>query len=132
MNGTSSNNAISMEARVTKVGEAISEGGQSATAATAAVARHAQTIVLDGTAATTAAADQAAKLLGDAGETAQRVWSQAGAKAEDVVDAGRRATSSVSRQIHRQPLVAVMAGFALGYIAAVWMHRGGSQPLEKD
>ena len=131
MNDTSSNNAISMEARVTKVGEAISEGVQSATAATAAVAGHAQKIVSDGTAATTAAANQAAKLLGDAGETAQRAWSQAGAKAEDVVDAGRRATSSVSRQIHRQPLMAVMAGFALGYIAAVWMHRSGSQPQRK-
>jgi hypothetical protein len=45
MNDTTSNNAISMEARVTKVGEAISEGVQSATAATAAVAGHAQKIV---------------------------------------------------------------------------------------
>ena len=131
MNDTSSNNAISMEARVTKAGEAISEGVQSAAAATAAVAGDAQKLVSDATAATTAAANQAAKLLGDAGETAQRAWSQAGAKAEDVVDAGRRATSSVSRQIHRQPLVAVMAGFALGYIAAAWIHRGGSQPQRK-
>lgn len=131
MNDKSSNNAISMEARVTKVGAAISEGVESATAATAAVAGHAQKIVSDATAATTAAANQAVKLLGDAGETAQRAWSQASATAEDVVDTGRRATSSVSRQIHRQPLMAVMAGFALGYLAAVWSRRGGWRPQRK-
>ena len=118
MNDTSSNNEISMETRVTKVGEAISEGVQSATVATAAVAGHAQTIVLDGTAATTAAANQAAKLLSDSGETAERAWSQAGAKAEDVVDAGRRATSSVSRQI---PQAAI--GGRYGGLRA-WLYRG--------
>jgi NAD+--asparagine ADP-ribosyltransferase len=128
MNDTTSNDAISMEARVTKVGEAISEGVQSATAATAAVAGHAQKIVSDATAATTAAASQATKVLGDASETAQRAWAQAGAMAEDVLDAGRCATSSVSRQIHRHPLTAVMAGFALGYLAAMWIRRGGGRP----
>ena len=120
------------QARVTKVGAAISEGVESATAATAAVAGHAEKIVSDATAATTAAANQAVKLLGDAGETAQGAWSQASATAEDVVDSGRRATSSVSRQIHRQPLMAVMGGFALGYLAAtVWIHRGGGHPQRK-
>jgi len=49
MNDTSSNNAISMEARVTKAGEAISEGVQSAAAATAAVAGDAQKLVSDAT-----------------------------------------------------------------------------------
>jgi hypothetical protein len=131
MNDNLSNNAIGMKARLTRVGEAISEGVQSATAATAAMAGHAQKIVSDATAATTAAANQTAKLLGDAGEMAQRAWSQAGAAAGDVVDAGPRATSSVSRQIRGNPLTAVMAGFALGYIAAVWIRRGGGQPQRK-
>ena len=45
--------------------------------------------------ATAAAAGQAKKVLGDAGEAAQQVWSQAGGVAEEVVDAGRRATKSV-------------------------------------
>ena len=128
MNNTTSNNAISMEARVTKVGEAISEGVQSATAATAAVAGHAQKIVSNATAATTAAVSQATKVLDDASETAQRAWAQAGAMAEDALDAGRCATSSVSRRIYRNPLTAVMAGFALGYLAAMWIRRGGGRP----
>ena len=122
MNDTSSNNARSMEARVTKAGEAIGERVQSATAATAAAAGHAQKIVEDATAATAAAADQAKKVLGDAGETAQQAWSQAGGVAEDVVDAGRRATRSVSRQIDENPLMAVLVGFALGYVAGWWIH----------
>jgi hypothetical protein len=127
MKDTTSNNAISMEARVTKVGEAISEGVQSATAATAAVARHAQKIVSDATAATTAAASQATKVLDDASETTQRAWAQAGATAKDVLDAGRCATSSVSRQ----PLLAVVAGFAPGYLAAVWIHCGEGDHKER-
>jgi hypothetical protein len=96
MNDTTSNNAISMEGRVTKVGEAISERVQSATAVTAAAAGHAQKIVSDAT-ATTTAASQATKVLGDASETTQRAWAQAGATAKDVLDAGRCATGSVSR-----------------------------------
>jgi len=117
----------SLEARVTKAGEAIGQRVQSATAATAAVAGHAQKIVEDATAATSAVAGQAKKVLGDAGEVAQQAWSQAGGVAEDVVDAGRRATRSVSRQIGEKPLIAVLVGFALGYVAGLWI-QGGSRP----
>jgi ElaB/YqjD/DUF883 family membrane-anchored ribosome-binding protein len=109
MNDTSSDNARNLEARVTKAGEALGDRVQSATAATAA------------------AAGQAKKVLGDAGEAAQQVWSQAGGVAENVVDAGRRATRSVSRQIGETPLIAVLVGFALGYVAGLWI-QGGSRP----
>jgi ElaB/YqjD/DUF883 family membrane-anchored ribosome-binding protein len=95
-------NQTSFEARVTKAGEAIGERVQSATAATAAAAGQAK--------------------LGDAGEAAQQAWSQAGGVAEDVVDAGRRATNSVSRQIGENPLLAVLVGCALGYVAGWWIH----------
>ena len=104
MNETSSDDARSMEARVTKAGEAIGERVQSASAATAA------------------AAGQAQKVLGDAGEAAQQAWSQAGGVAEDVVDAGRRVTSSVSRQIGENPVISVLVGCALGYVAGWWIH----------
>jgi hypothetical protein len=66
-------------------------------------------------------------VLGDAGAAAQQAWSQAGGVAEDAVDAGRRATRSVSRQIHENPLLAVLVGFALGYVAGSWI-RGGDRP----
>jgi hypothetical protein len=56
-----------MEARVTKIGEAIGERKQRATAATAAVAGHSQKKTADVTPATTAATGQAKKMLGDAG-----------------------------------------------------------------
>jgi hypothetical protein len=82
--------------------------------------------VQSATAATAAAAGQAKKVLGDAGEAAQQVWSQAGGVAENVVDAGRRATRSVSRQIGETPLIAVLVGFALGYVAGLWI-QGGSR-----
>jgi hypothetical protein len=95
----------SLEARVTKAGEAIGERVQSATAATAAAAGQAEKLVQDATASASAAAGQAKKVLDDAGEAAQQAWSQAGAVAEGVVDAGRRATGSVSRQIGENPLV---------------------------
>jgi ElaB/YqjD/DUF883 family membrane-anchored ribosome-binding protein len=124
MDDTPSDKARNLEARVTKAGEAIGERVQSATTATAAVAGHAQKIVEDATAATSAAADQAKKVLGDAGEAAQQAWSQAAGVAEDVVDAGRRATRSVSRQIGEKPLIAVLVGFALGYVAGLWIQRG--------
>ena len=127
MNDPSSHNAGSIEARVTKIGEAIGERVQSATAATAAAAGLAQKIASGAAAATTDAASQASKGLGAASETAEQAWSQAGAVAEDVVDAGRRATRSISRQIHENPLMAVMAGFALGYHAAVCIHRSGGR-----
>jgi ElaB/YqjD/DUF883 family membrane-anchored ribosome-binding protein len=124
MDDTPSDNARNLEARVTKAGEAIGQRVQSATAATAAVVGHAQKIVEDATAATSAAADQAKKVLGDAGEAAQEAWSQAGGVAEDVVDAGRRATRSVSQQIGEKPLIAVLVGVALGYVAGLWIHGG--------
>ena len=124
MNDPSSDNVRNLEARVTKAGEAIGQRVQSATAATAAVAGHAQKIVEDATAATSAAAGQAKKVLGDAGEAAQQAWSQAGGVAEDIVDAGRRATRSVSRQIGEKPLIAILVGFALGYVAGLWIHGG--------
>jgi ElaB/YqjD/DUF883 family membrane-anchored ribosome-binding protein len=108
-----------LEARVTKAGEAIGERAQSATAASAAAAGQAEKLVQD---ATATAAGQAKKMLGEAGETAQQAWSQAGGVAEDVIDAGRCATSSVSRQIGENPLIAVLVGCALGYVAGWWIH----------
>src|SRR5512133_2904588 len=76
----------SLEARVTKTGEAIGERVQSATVATAAAASQAEKLVQDATASTLAAAGQAKKVLDDAGEAAQQAWSQASVVAEDVVD----------------------------------------------
>jgi hypothetical protein len=125
MSNTSSNDATSMEARVTQAGEAIGEHVKSATAATAAAAGHAQKIVEDAATATVAAANQAKKVLGDA---AQQAWSQAGGVAEDVVDAGRRATKSVSQQIQERPLMVALVGFALGYVASLWIHKEGGRP----
>jgi ElaB/YqjD/DUF883 family membrane-anchored ribosome-binding protein len=127
MNDTSSDNGRNLEARVTEAGEALGERVQSATAATAAAAGQAQKIVEGAAPATAAAAGQAKKVLSDAGEAAQQAWSQAGGVAEDVVDAGRSATRSVSRQIGEKPLIAVLVGFALGYVAGLWM-KGGRRP----
>ena len=125
MNDTSSEAVRNLELRVTEAGEAVGERVQSATAVVAAAAGQAQKFVQDATAATTAAAGQAKKVLGDAGDAAQQAWSQAGGVTEDVVDAGRRASQSVSRQIHEHPLLTVLAGFALGYVAGSWL-RGGA------
>jgi hypothetical protein len=86
VNDTSSDDAKSVDARVTKAGEAISERVQSATAATAS------------------AVGRAEKVLDDADEAAQQAWSKAGGVVEDVVDAGRRATMSASLQIGENPL----------------------------
>jgi hypothetical protein len=128
MSDTSSNDARSMEARVTQAGEAIGEHVKSATAATAAAAGQAQKIVEDAAAATVAAAGEARKVLGDAGDAAQQAWSQAGRVAEDVADAGRRATKSVSQQIKERPLVVALVGFAIGYLASLWIHKEGEGP----
>ena len=128
MSDTSSNDPRSMEARVTHAGEAIGEHVKSATAATADAAGHAQKIVEDAAAATVAAARRATKVLGDAGDAAQQAWSQAGGVAEDVVDAGRRATKSVSQQIKERPLVVALVGFALGYLASLWIRKEGGRP----
>jgi hypothetical protein len=126
MDDTSSDNIRNLESRVTDAGKAIIERVESATAATAAAAGHAQKIVEDATAATAAAAGQAKEMLGEAGEVAERAWSQAGGVVDDAIDAGRHASRSVSRQIHENPLLAVLTGFALGYVAALWIHGGGT------
>jgi hypothetical protein len=63
---------------------------------------------------------------GQAGDVARQAWSQAGDVAEDAVDAGRRATRSLSRQIHENPLIAILAGVALACIAGFWLRGGGS------
>jgi ElaB/YqjD/DUF883 family membrane-anchored ribosome-binding protein len=122
MNDTSTDDATSMEARVTKAGEAIGERVQSAATATAAAADQVQKLVQDATASATVAAVQAKKVLDDAGEAAQQAWSQAEGVAEDLVDAGRRATRSASRQIGENPLIAVLVSCALGYVAGWWIH----------
>lgn len=88
MNDTSANNAGSIEAGVTKAGEALGELVQSATAATAAAVGHAQKTVQDATAVTAVAAGQARRMLGDASEAARQARGQAGAVAEHVVDTG--------------------------------------------
>ena len=124
MKETSSDNVRNLEARVTEAGEALGEHLQAATAATATAAGQAQKIVEDVAAAT---AGRTKTVLSDAGEAAQQAWSQAGGVAEDVVDAGHRATKSVSRQIDENPLLAVLIGFALGYVASFWIH-GRSRP----
>ena len=90
-----------MEARVTKRGEAIGERVQAATAS---------------------AADQANRVLAEAGEAAQHAWAKAEGAAADVVDAGRRAHGSVSRKIQENPLMAILVGCALGYVAGRWFH----------
>ena len=125
MSDTSSNDPMSMEVRVTKAGEAIGEHVKRATAATAVAAGHAQKIREGAATATAAGASQARKVLGDAGEAAQQAWSQAGGVPTDVVDAGRRATKSVSQQIKERPLVVALVGLALGYLASLWIHKEG-------
>ena len=129
MSDTASDDPRSMEARVTQAGEAIGEHVKSATAATAAAAGHAQKIVEDAVAATVAAANHCKKSARRRGRggTASLVASGRGV-AEDVVDAGRRATKSVSQQIRERPLVVAQVGFALGYLASLWIHKEGGRP----
>ena len=67
-------------------------------------------------------------MLSDAGEAAQQALSQAGGVVEDVVEAGRRATKSVSQQIQERPLMVALIGFALGYVASLWIQGGGGRP----
>jgi hypothetical protein len=112
MSDTSSNNASSMEARV--IGERV----QDAPGCSSRL-RPKNGWVEDATTATAAAAGEAKRVLGEA--------AQAGGVAEDVVDAGRRATKSVSRQIER-PLMVALVGFALGYLASLWIHKEGGRP----
>ena len=113
---------------MTQAGEAVGEHAKSATAASAAAAGHAQNVVEDAAAATVAAASQAREVLADAGEAAQQAWSQAGGVAGDVVEVGLRATKSVSQQIKERPLVVALVGFALGYLASLWIRKEGGRP----
>ena len=99
---------------MTKAAEAIGERVHSAVAATAA------------------AVGQAKTALADAGEAAQQAWSQAGEVTEDVVDAGRRATRSVSRQIGENPMMSVLIGCALGYIAGWWIHGRAAEQVASE
>jgi ABC-type transporter Mla subunit MlaD len=122
MNDASSDDARSLAARVTKAGEAVGEHVRSAAAATAAAAGHVQKTVQDATAATAAVAGQAKEVFGDVGVTAQQAWSQAGEAVADVVEAGHHVHRSVSRQIHENPLMAILIGGVLGYVAGWWLH----------
>jgi hypothetical protein len=126
MNDILSENVRDLNSRVTGTGKAIGERVHSAAAATASAAGQAQKMVQDATEATVAGVDQAKKVLGDASDAAQQAWSQAGEVAEDVFDAGLRASRSVSRQMHENPLIAVLVGIALGCIASLWFRSGGS------
>jgi len=101
MNDILSENVRDLHTRLTETGNGIAEGVQTATAAAGIAA-------------------------GQAGDVAQQAWSQAGEVAEDAVDAGRRATRSVSRQINETPLVAVLVGIAFACIAGLWLRGGGS------
>ena len=97
MNDILSENVRDLSSHVTGNGKAIGERLQSAAAATAA------------------AAGQAQKMVQDASEVA-----------EDVFDAGLRASRSVSRQMHENPLIAVLVGIALGCAASLWFRAGRS------
>jgi hypothetical protein len=108
MNDILSENVRDLNSGVTRTGKAIGERVHSAAAATAD------------------AAGQAKKVLGDATDAAQQAWSHAGEAAEDVFDAGLRASRSVSRQMHENPLIAVLVGIALGCVASLWFRTGGS------
>jgi hypothetical protein len=46
-------------------------------------------------------------------------------------DAGCRATKSVSRQIEG-PLMVALVGFALGYLASLWIRKEGGRPARID
>jgi ElaB/YqjD/DUF883 family membrane-anchored ribosome-binding protein len=73
-----------------------------------------------------AATGQTEKTLGEAGEAVQQAarqaWSQAGDVADNMLSAGRDAAQAASRQVEEQPLLAMIMGFALGYIAALLVH----------
>jgi hypothetical protein len=74
-----------------------------------------------------AATGQAEKALNEAGEAVQQAvrqaWSQANGVADDMLTAARHATQAASRQDNEQPLMAVIVGLTLGYIAALLAHR---------
>jgi ElaB/YqjD/DUF883 family membrane-anchored ribosome-binding protein len=94
-----------VQSGVTQAGEAVGEGVRNATSATAAAAGQA---------------------VGEAGEAVQQTARQALSQATDVADdllaAGRHAAQAATRQVNEQPLMAVIAGFALGYITSWLIH----------
>ena len=98
----------SFQSGVTQAGEAVGEGVRNATSATAV------------------ATAQAERAVGEAGEAVQQTARQALSQASDVTDdmlaAGRHAVQVATRQVDEQPLMAVIAGFALGYIASWLIH----------
>jgi ElaB/YqjD/DUF883 family membrane-anchored ribosome-binding protein len=98
----------SFQSGVTQAGEAVGEGVRNATSATEA------------------ATGQAERTVGEAGEAVQQTARQALSQASDVTDdmlaAGRHAVQAATRQVDGQPLMAVIAGFALGYIASWLIH----------
>jgi ElaB/YqjD/DUF883 family membrane-anchored ribosome-binding protein len=98
----------SVHSGVTQAGEAVGEAVRNATSATAA------------------ATAQAERAVGEAGEavqqTARQALSQASDVADDMLAAGRHAVQATTRQVDEQPLMAVIAGFALGYIASWLIH----------
>jgi hypothetical protein len=53
-------------------------------------------------------------------QTVGQALSQASGVADDVLAAGRHAPQTASRQVNEQPLMVVIAGFALGYVAAFY------------
>ena len=73
-----------------------------------------------------AATGQVEKALGEASEAVQQAarqaWSQAGDVADNMLSAGRDAAQAASRHVEEQPLLAVIVGFVLGYIAALLVH----------
>jgi hypothetical protein len=100
MNDILSENVRDLHSRAAETGNAIGERVQNATTAAGIAA-------------------------GRAGDGAQEAWSQAGEVAEDALDVGRRATRSVSRQIHENPLIALLVGIAVAFTAGLWLRGGG-------
>ena len=82
--------------------------------------------VSNATATPPAATGQAEKALNEAGEAVQQAarqaWSQVNGVADDMLTAARHATQAASRQVNEQPLMAVIVGVTLGYIAALLVH----------
>jgi hypothetical protein len=126
MNDILSEDVRDLNSGVTRTGKAIGERVQSAAAATASAAGQAQRMVQDAAEATAAGVGQAKKVLGEAGDAATQALSHASEVAEDVFDAGLRASRTVSRQMHENPLIAVLVGIAFGCIASLWFRSGGS------
>ena len=93
-----------VQSGVTQAGEAVGEGVRNATSATAAA---------------TGQAERAGEAVQ---QTARQALSQASDVADDLLAAGRHAVQAATRQVDEQPLMEVIAGFALGYIASWLIH----------